>query len=77
MQYRFYIYRHQIVPAIILLHSAIGPERAHDQIIEMLKIYPAIFYCSIFPLSLLMYQRLGFSIEGLHTQESIEVWLDG
>lgn len=27
--------------------------------------------------ALLMYQRLGFSIEGLHTQESIEVWLDG
>ncbi len=27
--------------------------------------------------ALMMYQRLGFSIEGLHTQESIEVWLDG
>lgn len=27
--------------------------------------------------ALLMYQRLGFSIEGLHTREGIEVWLDG
>lgn len=27
--------------------------------------------------ALLMYRKLGFSVEGLHTQESIEVWLDG